>query len=233
VGGVGGRITELMDLRVPDGLFAKLGLRPRLLEGAKFPRRRRSGSAPCQEVVWMGRQIDLSRLPIITCWPEDGGPYVTLPMVVSRDPKRGIRNVGMYRVQVLGRDSVAMHWQRHKVGAAHWRDMAERGEKSAGNDDDKFFPKVDNRLDSCVSVAVAQIGRRLTIPSSDGQGTQEVGALGSDEFTNLVPGEADRLLETAKLGPRRYCGGTTARYRALVPLQLSPSRNQVGQLKDC
>ena len=48
---------------------------------------------------------------------------------VSRDPKRGIRNVGMYRVQVLGKDSVAMHWQRHKVGAAHWRDMAERGER--------------------------------------------------------------------------------------------------------
>ena len=126
---VGGRITQLMDLKVPDGLLAKLGLLPRLLEVAKFPPRRRSGSAPCQEVVWTGRQIDLSRLPVITCWPEDGGPYVTLPMVVSRDPKRGIRNVGMYRVQVLGRDSVAMHWQRHKVGAAHWRDMAERGEK--------------------------------------------------------------------------------------------------------
>jgi 4-hydroxy-3-polyprenylbenzoate decarboxylase len=126
---VGARITQLMDLKVPDGLLAKLGMLPRLLEVAKFPPRRKSGSPPCQEVVWTGRQIDLSKLPIITCWPEDGGPYVTLPMVVSKDPKRGIRNVGMYRVQVLGRDSVAMHWQRHKVGAAHWRDMAERGEK--------------------------------------------------------------------------------------------------------
>ena len=126
---VGGRITKLMDLKVPDGLFAKLGLLPRLLEVARFPPRRKSGSAPCQEIVWTGRQIDLTKLPVITCWPEDGGPYITLPMVVSRDPKRGIRNVGMYRVQVLGKDSVAMHWQRHKVGAAHWRDMAERGEK--------------------------------------------------------------------------------------------------------
>jgi 4-hydroxy-3-polyprenylbenzoate decarboxylase len=72
--------------------------------------------------------VDLDRLPIITCWPEDGGPYVTLTMVVSKDPTRGIRNVGMYRVQQLSKNTVAMHWQRHKVGAAHWREMAERGE---------------------------------------------------------------------------------------------------------
>jgi 4-hydroxy-3-polyprenylbenzoate decarboxylase len=126
---VGARITQLMDLKVPDGLLAKLGLLPRLLEVAKFPPRRKRGSAPCQEVVWTGAEIDLARLPVITCWPEDGGPYLTLTMVISRDPRRGIRNVGMYRVQVLGRDAVAMHWQRHKVGAAHWREMAERGEK--------------------------------------------------------------------------------------------------------
>jgi 4-hydroxy-3-polyprenylbenzoate decarboxylase len=126
---IGERITQLMDLKVPDGLLAKLGLLPRLLEIAKFPPRRTSGSPTCQEVVLTGRQIDLTQLPIITCWPEDGGPYITLPMVISRDPTRGIRNVGMYRVQVLGKDSLAMHWQRHKVGAAHWREMAERGEK--------------------------------------------------------------------------------------------------------
>jgi 4-hydroxy-3-polyprenylbenzoate decarboxylase len=125
---VGQRITQLMDLKVPDGLLAKLGLVPRLLEVAKFPPRRRSGLAPCQEVVWRGSDIDVMKLPIITCWPEDGGPYITLPMVISTDPRRGIRNVGMYRVQVLGRDSLAMHWQRHKVGAAHWREMAARGE---------------------------------------------------------------------------------------------------------
>jgi 4-hydroxy-3-polyprenylbenzoate decarboxylase len=125
---VGARITELLDLKVPEGLLGKLSLLPRLLEVAKFPPRRRSGSPPCQEVVWRGADIDLGKLPVITCWPEDGGPYVTLPMVISRDPVRGIRNVGMYRVQVLGRDALAMHWQRHKVGAAHWRTMAERGE---------------------------------------------------------------------------------------------------------
>src|SRR5438128_5251287 len=102
---------------------------PRLLEISKFPPRVKSGSAACQEVVLRDEQVDLSRLPIITCWPEDGGPYITLPMVITRDPKRGIRNVGMYRIQYLGPRTLAMHWQRHKVGAAHWREMAEKAEK--------------------------------------------------------------------------------------------------------
>ncbi|GLC27983.1 menaquinone biosynthesis decarboxylase [Roseisolibacter agri] len=124
----GRRITEMMDLKVPDGLLGKLSMLPRLLEVAKFPPRTKSGSPPCQEVVWRGDEIDLDRLPIITCWPEDGGPYVTLTMCISKDPARGIRNVGMYRVQQLGTREVAMHWQRHKTGAEHFRQMAERGE---------------------------------------------------------------------------------------------------------
>ena len=125
---IGARITQLMDLKVPNGLVAKLSLVPRLLEVARFPPRMKGGSPPCQEVIWQGNQVDLRKIPVMTCWPEDGGPYITLPMVISRDPKRGIRNVGMYRVQVLGPRTIAMHWQRHKVGAAHWREMAERGE---------------------------------------------------------------------------------------------------------
>ena len=125
---VGARITELLDLKVPEGLLGKLSLLPRLMEIAKFPPRVRSGTPACQSVVWRGDEVDLHRLPIIKCWPEDGGPYITFPMVITRDPKRGIRNVGMYRIQLLGARSLAMHWQRHKVGAAHWRDMAERGE---------------------------------------------------------------------------------------------------------
>jgi 4-hydroxy-3-polyprenylbenzoate decarboxylase len=125
---VGARITQLLDLKVPEGLLGKLSLLPRLLEVGKFPPRVRSGKPACQEIVIRGEDVDLSTLPIITCWPEDGGPYITLPMVISRDPKRGIRNVGMYRVQYLGPRRLAMHWQRHKVGAAHWREMAERGE---------------------------------------------------------------------------------------------------------
>jgi 4-hydroxy-3-polyprenylbenzoate decarboxylase len=125
---IGRRITEMMELKVPDGLVAKLALLPRLLELGKFPPRVKGGSPPCQAIVLRGDDVDLRKLPIIKCWPEDGGAYITLPMVISRDPKRGIRNVGMYRVQLLGARDLAMHWQRHKVGAAHWRDMAERKE---------------------------------------------------------------------------------------------------------
>lgn len=125
---IGARIAELLETKVPEGFLAKLSLLPRLLEVGKFPPRVRGGTPPCREVVWRGDEVDLSRLPIITCWPGDGGPYITLPMVISRDPTRGIRNVGMYRVQLLGPRTLAMHWQRHKVGAAHWREMAERGE---------------------------------------------------------------------------------------------------------
>ena len=126
---IGERITEMLDLKVPEGLIGKLAMLPRLLEIGKFPPRVRSGKPACQEIVLKGDDVDLSSLPIITCWPEDGGPYITLTMVISKDPKRGIRNVGMYRVQVLGPRTLAMHWQRHKVGAAHWREMAEKGEK--------------------------------------------------------------------------------------------------------
>jgi 4-hydroxy-3-polyprenylbenzoate decarboxylase len=126
---IGERITDMLDLKVPEGILGKLSMLPRLLELGKFPPKVRSGKPACQDVVLKGDDVDLSKLPIITCWPEDGGPYITLPMVISKDPKRGIRNVGMYRVQVLGPRTLAMHWQRHKVGAAHWREMAERGDR--------------------------------------------------------------------------------------------------------
>jgi 4-hydroxy-3-polyprenylbenzoate decarboxylase len=125
----GDRITKLMDLKVPEGFLGKLQLLPRLLEISKFPPRMASGTPSCQEVVWRGDEIDLDKIPILTTWPEDGGPFLTMTAVVSKDPKRGIRNVGMYRVQQMGKQHVAMHWQRHKTGAEHWRQMAEKGEK--------------------------------------------------------------------------------------------------------
>lgn len=125
----GDRITKLLDLKVPEGFLGKLQLLPRLLEVSKFPPRMASGTPACQEIVWRGDEIDLDKIPVLTTWPEDGGPFITMTAVVSKDPKRGIRNVGMYRVQQMGKKHVAMHWQRHKTGAEHWRQMAEKGEK--------------------------------------------------------------------------------------------------------
>ena len=125
---IGQRIADLLKTKVPESWREKLAMFSRLTEVAKYPPRRERGTPPCQEVVVRGPDVDLARLPIITCWPGDGGPYITLPQVVSQDPQSGVRNVGMYRVQVLERALLAMHWQRHKVGAAHWREMARRGE---------------------------------------------------------------------------------------------------------
>lgn len=125
---VGERLSALLNLKVPDSLFGKLAMLPQLAEVAKFPPRSVS-RPPCQATVLRGADVDLNALPIPVCWPEDGGPYITLPGVITKSPDTGVRNVGMYRVQVLGPREVAMHWQRHKVGAAHWRELARRGEK--------------------------------------------------------------------------------------------------------
>src|SRR6266436_6553857 len=126
---VGDALAALLNLKVPDSLFGKLAMLPQLAEVAKFPPKTIGGKPPCQETVIREQDVDLAQFPVPVCWPEDGGPYVTLPGVITRDPKSGVRNVGMYRIQVIGRRELAMHWQRHKVGAAHWREMAERGEK--------------------------------------------------------------------------------------------------------
>ena len=126
---IGARISEMVEMKVPQGLMGKLAMLPKLAELAKFPPRTKSGRVACQEIVTEGDAVDLSSIPFLVTWPEDGGRYLTLPLVITEDPVRGIRNVGMYRIQVLGRNELAMHWQRHKVGAAHWREMAERGER--------------------------------------------------------------------------------------------------------
>jgi 4-hydroxy-3-polyprenylbenzoate decarboxylase len=126
---IGARIDEMLAMKVPEGIIAKLALLPRLLEMGKFPPRTKKGGAASQEIVWLDAEVDLDKLPLMKCWPGDGGAYITFPMVITRDPKRGIRNVGMYRIMQTGKSTLAMHWQRHKVGAAHWREMAERGER--------------------------------------------------------------------------------------------------------
>ena len=126
---IGERISEMLNLKVPEGLFGKLAMLPKLAEIGKFPPRVKGGRPPCQELVLREDDVNLDLVPFLTTWPGDGGRYITLPMVVTTDPVRGVRNVGMYRVQVLTRNTLAMHWQRHKVGAAHWREMAARGER--------------------------------------------------------------------------------------------------------
>ena len=83
--------------------------------------------APCQEIINIGDDIDLQSLPHIKCWPMDGGKYITLPLVISKDPDTHKRNVGIYRMQVFDATSAGMHWQTHKVGASHYRSGAKSG----------------------------------------------------------------------------------------------------------
>lgn len=120
---LGARIEGLLDLQPPHGVVAKVKALGKLRELASFsPKLVREG--PCQE-VWLD-DPDLERLPVLTCWPGDGGPFITLPLVFSRDPRTGGRNCGMYRIQVVDRRTALMHWQIHKDGAAHLRDSEGR-----------------------------------------------------------------------------------------------------------
>ncbi len=83
--------------------------------------------APCQQVI--DHDPDLNKLPVLTCWPKDGGPFFTLPMVITKDPDTGIQNMGMYRMQVFDSKTTGMHWHHHKDGAHFYQKYKERGQK--------------------------------------------------------------------------------------------------------
>ncbi|MDY0039995.1 MAG: menaquinone biosynthesis decarboxylase [Desulforhabdus sp.] len=83
---------------------------------------RRLKTAPCQEVVYRGEDVDLARLPVLTCWPQDGGPFITLPVVITRSLVTGRRNVGMYRLQVFNSNTTGMHWHIHKDGSHYYQE---------------------------------------------------------------------------------------------------------------
>jgi 4-hydroxy-3-polyprenylbenzoate decarboxylase len=119
------RVAKLLDLRMPGTLRDKLRRLGDLFDLAKAgPKRVRS--APCQEVVETTAPT-LAALPVLRCWPDDGGRYITLPLVFTRDPITGARNVGMYRLQVYDDRTLGMHWQIHKGSAEHQRVAEERG----------------------------------------------------------------------------------------------------------
>jgi 4-hydroxy-3-polyprenylbenzoate decarboxylase len=112
------RVRGFLKLAQPGNVAEKFGMLLRLNEiAALLPRTVRH--APCQEIVFEGDDVDLRRLPVLTCWPQDGGPFITLPMVFTKDPVSGVQNVGMYRLQVYDARTTGMHWQRHKHGREH------------------------------------------------------------------------------------------------------------------
>ncbi len=116
------RIEALLEIKPPSGLLEKLKMLPRLSElGALIPKT--VNTAACQEVVQT--EFSLSDYPILQCWPQDGGRFITLPLVFSKHPVTGKRNCGMYRMQVYDEKTTAMHWQVHKHGAQHLREARE------------------------------------------------------------------------------------------------------------
>jgi 4-hydroxy-3-polyprenylbenzoate decarboxylase len=116
---VAAKLGEILELQPPEGLAAKVrGLRTLKSIADSRPRTVKRGAS--QEIVLRGDDVDLGRLPVQTCWPGDAGPFITLPAVITRDQRTGQRNVGMYRMQVLGPRSTAMHWQIHKDGRADY-----------------------------------------------------------------------------------------------------------------
>jgi 4-hydroxy-3-polyprenylbenzoate decarboxylase len=107
------------------GLIAKMGVLPVLSQIASWLPEVTSKKSPCQEIIL--KSADLAILPILKCWPFDGGKFITLPMVHTKDPINGNRNIGMYRMQVIDSNTTAMHWQIHKTGARHYEQYKKMG----------------------------------------------------------------------------------------------------------
>ncbi len=119
------RIEDLLDMRPPEGFFDKVKMLPKLAAvGSFFPKTVKTG--PVKEVIERD-PISLAELPVMKCWPQDGGRFITFPMVVTRSPKSGRRNVGCYRMQVYDEQTTGMHWQVHKGGAEHFRWLGRQG----------------------------------------------------------------------------------------------------------
>src|ERR1700680_4572813 len=117
---VAARIQGFLKMETPHGLFDKIKMLPKLAElGSFFPKSVRSG--PCKEVIRKGADVNLLEFPILKCWPQDGGRFITFPLVFTKNPESGKRNVGMYRMQVYDEHTTGMHWQTQKHGAEHFR----------------------------------------------------------------------------------------------------------------
>jgi 4-hydroxy-3-polyprenylbenzoate decarboxylase len=125
----GERVRKLISQFASPGgsLFSKLKMLPKLRELSLLMPRTVKGRGSCQEVII--QKPDLSVFPILKCWPYDGGRFITLPLVHTIDPESGIRNVGMYRMQLFSSDETGMHWHRHKTGARHFEAYKRLGKK--------------------------------------------------------------------------------------------------------
>ena len=119
-------VEKLVQTKPPKTFKEKLNILGQLVRLAGIPPKL-VHEATCQAVIH--RDPDLNLLPVLTCWPADAGPFITLPAVFSKDPRKGTRNVGLYRMQVYDRKTTGMHWHLHKVGARHYQHQQDRKER--------------------------------------------------------------------------------------------------------
>ena len=147
---IAARIHEMMNVRSPEGFLDKVRMLPMLAEmGKYFPRVVSAKDAPCKEVI-LRENFSVLDFPILQCWPGDGGRFLTLPCVITRDPRHaasdgkpgGKRNVGMYRMQVYDGQTTGMHWQRQKVAAEHYRERLRQAAAAASAPDDAAAARV-------------------------------------------------------------------------------------------
>jgi 4-hydroxy-3-polyprenylbenzoate decarboxylase len=126
---VGKQIEELLKqlMKPKDSIMEKLKMLPTLGAISSWMPKVKKGRGDCQQVVI--ENPDITKFPVLKCWPEDGGPFLTLPIIHTKDPNTGIRNVGLYRMQVFGPTLTAMHWHRHKVSARHFMEYKKLGLK--------------------------------------------------------------------------------------------------------
>jgi len=160
------RIHTLMNVKPPTGgFFDKLKMLPQLAELANvFPKTVSAKDAKCKEVI-LRENFDLNAFPILKCWPHDGGRFITLPCVHTKDPRNGKRNIGMYRMQVFDGKTTGMHWQRQKVAAEHYRE-ALRMAAAAASDADPLTARVAAMAESA--------GGTVTIPDGPIGGMPQV-----------------------------------------------------------
>ena len=188
---IAGRIDTLLHPPTPQGFLDKLKLLPTLAEvGNFFPKTVSAKDAPCKQVVHRrvedgGAVIDLRKLPVLTTWPEDGGPFITLPCVVTRDPKSGKRNVGMYRMQVYDGETTGMHWQRQKNAAEHLRDRLRAASDSA-NDISARVELMAQTAGGTVSAENAAAIRATTLTRINTERMEVAVAIGTDPATTFA-----------------------------------------------
>ncbi|MEK6399039.1 MAG: UbiD family decarboxylase domain-containing protein, partial [Terriglobus sp.] len=181
------RLQSLLKPEVPTGFMDKLKMLPMLAEvGSFFPKVIDRKLATCKEVVMTGAEIDLSALPILRTWPGDAGKFITLPLVMTRDPRSGKRNVGMYRMQVYDERTTGMHWQRQKNAAEHLRDRL-RATATTGAERVKLMAMTAG---GTVAAAGAEQLQEVTVSKIRGERMEVAVAIGADPaltFSAIVP----------------------------------------------